>query len=132
MFIIKKNSIFDENIETPTQDEIKNFASVLKQYVKYEPDSYIAEIIYECKIIREGSIIDFCSNVLNLLEEKIDIICAGINNPEIIIQKQIIVQKQNKCETFQISSKEFICHFIWGEFGTDIVRETKKTNKVFF
>lgn len=126
MFIIKKNSIFDENIETPTQDEIKNFASVLKQYVKYEPDSYIAEIIYECEIVREGSMIDFCSNVLNLLEAKIDIICAGIDNPEIIIQKQ------NTCETFQISSKEFICRFIWGEFGINVVQETKETNKDFF
>lgn len=126
MFIIEENSILDENIETPTQDEIKNFASVLKQYVKYEPDSYIAEIIYECEIVREGSMIDFGSNVLNLLEEKIDMICAGINNHEIIIQKK---HKRGLC---QVSCKDFIGHFVWGEFDIDIVRETKKINKDFF
>ena len=118
-----KNS---NNFKTPIQDEIKEFASVLKQYVKYKPTSYITKIINECEIIREGSMMDFYSNVLNSLEEKIDMICAGIDNPEIIIQKQ------NKCEMFQISSKELICRFMWGEFGINVIKETKKINKDFF
>lgn len=123
---MEENSIYDENIKTPTQDEIKEIASVLKEYVEYEPDSYIAKIIDECEIVREGSMIDFCSNVLNLLEEKIDMICAGIDNPKIIIQKQ------HKRKTYQVSCKDFIGHFIWGEFGINVIKETKKINKDFF
>lgn len=114
------------NFKTPTQNQIKEFASVLKQYVKYKPNSYVAEIIDECEVVREGNMIDFCSNALNLFEEKIDMICAGVNN------SKIIIQKKHKRGLYQVSCKDFIGHFIWGEFGTDIVRETKKINKDFF
>ena len=125
LYDIKENTS-DVNIEIQTQDEIKEFAGVLKQYVRYNPSSYITKIIDECEIVREGSMVYFCSNVLNLLEEKVDMICAGIDNP------QIIIRKQHKCETYQVSCKDFIGHFIWGEFGNDVVQKNKQTNKDFF